>query len=386
MRDVKKLLSEGKADILPDDKIKDNIKRQLGYDREEPSLAYAHGGEAVAPARRKTLFVALALALVLVAVLCIVLPVALKKRGGGLTITNKFSQITDAQSFYAYGAASVGALLDASDSAANASPARAAAAPKASSAIFAASGKSLSETEDLSAAQTVNRYMSLIESLLGEGNISGEEGAGERGYGYSMTVRYTDLLGETVSYVMYYDKTFLHGQTEGDETEKNYSVEGVMLVGEREYPVRGTYETESEEGESESEFSFRAFTSGENSFIEVSREWESEGAEREETYVYSVYEEGLLCEKTSIEYEAEDGELELKMTVEKDGKTKTLYFREETEKGERVLSVHGNLDGQTVRFRVYIRQGQYHYVFEDGSSSDRDRFDDDDEEEDDDGD
>ena len=45
MKKIKKLLSEHSAEILPDKHIKDNIKRQLGYEEKEVSLSYAHGGE-----------------------------------------------------------------------------------------------------------------------------------------------------------------------------------------------------------------------------------------------------------------------------------------------------------------------------------------------------
>ena len=45
---------------------------------------------------------------------------------------------------------------------------------------------------------------------------------------------------------------------------------------------------------------------------------------------------------------------------------------------ERVINVRGNIDGQPVKFKFYVRQNSYHYVFEDGSSSDLERDDDDD--------
>ena len=37
-----------------------------------------------------------------------------------------------------------------------------------------------------------------------------------------------------------------------------------------------------------------------------------------------------------------------------------------------------DIDGERVSFRIYIRQGNYHYVFEDGTEQDFDRYDDDD--------
>ena len=66
------------------------------------------------------------------------------------------------------------------------------------------------------------------------------------------------------------------------------------------------------------------------------------------------------------------------MSITKDGKTETLTFSDETDNGERVINVRGNIDGQPVKFKIYVRQDSYHYVFEDGSSSDLERDDDDD--------
>lgn len=229
--------------------------------------------------------------------------------------------------------------------------------------------------------------MALVESLLSDGAITGEGIAGEMGYTYGMTVSYTDLLGDSVSYVMYYDKVFLEGETEDDETEESYFLSGILVIEDTVYPVEGSYETEFSEGETENELYFKAFTDTEkNSYIEVEQETETEEdegeAETEKEYVYSVYSKNKLIEKTEVKYEKEDDELELKMTVSKDGKKEELIFNDETEDGERVLFVRGNIDGRDVRFRIYIRQGNYHYVFENGESSDHDRFDDQDDDDD----
>ena len=117
------------------------------------------------------------------------------------------------------------------------------------------------------------------------------------------------------------------------------------------------------------------------SYIEVEREMENESgedAEIEQKYVYSVYESDKLVERTVIEYEAEKDEIELKLSITKDGKKETLLFNEENENGERVLHVRGDVGGKNVNFKVYIRQNTYHYVFEDGTSSDLERDEDDD--------
>ena len=377
MKKIKKLLSEHSAEILPDKHIKDNIKRQLGYEEKEVSLSYAHGGEKTVKENRNKLIALCSSVFAVLLALCILLPVFLHKSKTPFfpdPSGNKFADITDADSFYAYGAASIGTILSSEKTA---TPAR-----QRVRAMSTVVRKNSSEQID-----TINKYMALVESLLSDEAITGESISGNMGYAYGMTVSYTDLLGDSVSYVMYYDKIFLEGETEDDETEESYSLSGILVIEDTVYPVEGSYETEFSEDETENALYFKAFTDTEkNSYIEVEQETETEEddgeSETEKEYVYSVYSDNKLIEKTEIKYEIEDDELELKMTVSKDGKKEELIFNDETEDGERVLFVRGNIDGEDVRFRIYIRQGNYHYVFENGESSDHDRFDDEDDEDD----
>lgn len=377
MKKIKKLLSEHSAEILPDKHIKDNIKRQLGYEEKEVSLSYAHGGEKTVKENRNKLIALCSSVFAVLLALCILLPVFLHKSKTPFfpdPSGNKFADITDADSFYAYGAASIGTILSSEKTA---TPAR-----QRVRAMSTVVRKNSSEQID-----TINKYMALVESLLSDEAITGESISGNMGYAYGMTVSYTDLLGDSVSYVMYYDKIFLEGETEDDETEESYSLSGILVIEDTVYPVEGSYETEFSEDETENALYFKAFTDTEkNSYIEVEQETETEEddgeSETEKEYVYSVYSDNKLIEKTEIKYEIEDDELELKMTVSKDGKKEELIFNDETEDGERVLFVRGNIDGEDVRFRIYIRQGNYHYVFENGESSDHDRFDDDDDDDD----
>ena len=97
----------------------------------------------------------------------------------------------------------------------------------------------------------------------------------------------------------------------------------------------------------------------------------------------TLWNTNLMQGNTVIEYEAEKDEIELKLSITKDGKKETLLFNEENENGERVLHVRGDVGGKSVNFKVYIRQNTYHYVFEDGTSSDLERDEDDDDDDDD---
>ena len=420
MKNVKKIMAKHKSEILPDKKIKDNVRRELGFDGAQYSAAYAHGGEQTADVRRNKIIVLCAAVLAVVLLLAAIIPALMKNRKPITpSVSNKFAQITDAATFYAYGAASVGTLLDSSDSLPT--------VRKLSASLPTVRKLSASAETEKSRLTTVNRYMSLVESLLSEQNIVSNIISGERGYRYGMTVKHTDLHGNEISYRLYYDKFSIITESENydgknyddkiselkisdgespdykgydgykndnddknnDETEKNYSIKGVLLIGGAEYSVEGVYETENDGGESESELYFKAFTNAEKtSYIEVrqkhERETESDETEIEQEYVYSVYADGVLTERTEIEYETEKDELELKMSVTKGGETETLLFKGEFENGERILRASGKVNGQTTRFRVYVLKDGYRYVFDDGSFSDFERDDDDDDDDDDD--
>ena len=418
MKNVKKIMAKHKSEILPDKKIKDNVRRELGFDGTQYTAAYAHGGEQTADVRRNKIIVLCAAALAVVLLLGTIIPVLMKNRKPIVpSVSNKFAQITDAASFYAYGAASVGTLLASSDSLPT--------VRKLSASLPTVRKLSASAETEKSRLTTVNRYMSLVESLLSEQNIVSNMISGERGYRYGMTVKHTDLHGNEISYRLYYDKYPTTTESEDknyyginrndkifelknsdgespdykayngykidneynidkndDKTEKDYSIKGILLIGGAEYFVEGVYETENDGGESESELYFKAFTNDEKtSYIEVrqkhERETKSDETEIEQEYVYSVYVDGVLTERTEIEYETEKDEIELKMSVTKGGETETLLFKGEFENGERILRARGKVNGQTVSFRVYVLNDGYRYVFDDGSFSDFERDDDD---------
>ena len=423
MKNVKKIMAKHKSEILPDKKIKDNVRHELGFDGAQYSAAYAHGGEQTADVRRNKIIVLCAAVLAVVLLLGAIIPALMKNRKPITpSVSNKFAQINDAASFYAYGAASVGTLLASSDSLPT--------VRKLSDSLPTVRKLSASAEAEKSRLATVNRYMSLVESLLSEQNIVSNMISGERGYRYGMTVKHTDLHGNEISYRLYYDKYPTTTESEDknyyginrndkiselkisdgespdykayngykidneynidkndDKAEKDYSIKGILLIGGAEYFVEGVYETENDGGESESELYFKAFTNAEKtSYIEVrqkhERETKSDETEIEQEYVYSVYVDGVLTERTEIEYETEKDELELKMSVTKGGETETFLFKGEFENGERILRARGKVNGQTVSFRVYVLNDGYRYVFDDGSFSDFERDDDDDNDDD----
>ena len=417
-KDLKKMLRAQAADILPDESLRGKIKRDLSIDGAaagpEPEratadeFAYAPAGAGASTQRggRRASRLVLPLAAAAVATLLAVSltvffllnPFSPLPGPGG----NKFSQIRTTDDFYAYGAASVGALLGGTDGAATATAAGVMSAAKAMNAAAAApreelNGNGKNGSADLTDEQmaTLNRYMPLAEELLSDGSIDHASAAVPaeftETYAYGMAISYRDLTGAAVTYHMYYNETPLSEKTEDGETEAEYNIDGVLLVSGAAYPVTGERETESEDGESESELRFTAQT-GENSYLRVQREEEQEEGETEQKFVYTTVQNGRETERVTLEYEAEDGETELKMTMRREGgRNDVLTFENRTADGVFELAARGTLGGKAVSFLVQIvtdADGNtvYRYVVGDSYHDfDRpDRHDDDDDDDDDD--
>lgn len=386
--DVKKLLAEHRDEILPDARVKEKVRRDLGLSSvTESRMAYARGGEHALTDGRKAAVALIAVLLVAAIFLCIFLPIWLQ-RGGAPTPGGDIGVFGDADSFYAYGAASVGAILSSGEGSASSSPH----AVTADAAVAAAEVYPVAAA-DAAQVEILNKYLSLVESLLGGSGITGESVAPAEGYGFGMRVTRVDLLGGHDSYELYYNKIFLGSETDGDETEENYSITGVLVTDGGTYRVSGTYQTESEEDGRESELFFRAYTGdGADSYIEFRQSQESEhddgDPETEAEYVYTVVTDGVPREMTVVEYEGEADETELSMVIERydaDGSIsrEQLFFEDETEDGARVIVVRGTLDGEAVAFRIYVCGDGYDYVFSDGTHIPGDRYDDDDDDDDD---
>lgn len=362
MKDIKKLLKEEAGSILPDEKVKEDVRRDLGIEREISELEYAYAdtanGGAAGKSRRRNTVVALVLAGVAL-ILCLILVfIPLFKKISNTA--DKFTPIGTVSDFYAYGAASVGAIIGEQS-------AGSAGAQSLGFTLPLSSGNGLGGSLTDEQMQTVNRYMALVEELLSDGSIEQTPLTDTRGYAYAVKVYYSDMLGGKVSYELYYDRVYLNGETEEGETESEYSITGILVVDGAEYPVQGGMETETEAGESESELTFVAYT-GTDSYIRVEQELETEGDEREQKYVYTVARGGQTLERTTVEYESEKGETELKMTVERsDGTKDELVFEDESEKGVRVVRVQARMNGEEVSFRIYIEKNTYRYEFENGS-------------------
>ena len=266
--------------------------------------------------------------------------------GSGNTTTNgKFDSLNTTESIYGFSAASAGILISASHGGEAATLAQQKGiAVKTSAAVT--EGEVTDPTADPVLSE-IDGYMALVDGLLSDGGFKTTVSESDReGYTDMTTVTYTDISGNSLQYVMYYNEILLPGDNDNDpgETEEEYAIEGVMVVDGTDYAIRGERSVESEKDESESETEFRV-TLGENRYLYVEQGYETETehgvSEHEQEYSYSLVENGRTTERSTFSYEVENDETELKMVTTAGGVTNTFYFERE----------HRN-DGEYIRLRV----------------------------------
>lgn len=365
---VKKMLKDGAKQILPDDKLKEQIKYRMGIDgEEEVSLG------AVKAKRRNRVIIAVSCGLAAVIAVCAFIPLMLRRDDGHTPATpsdpgNIFGELSTADEIYGFSAASALAMLGGMQ-------------PEGAAAMSAVSGRA-ADDGDAENIEKINGYMQVVESLTsGKGYTvtGGENGGAYPEYGYVMKISYTDALGESRDGgTIYYNKTFEEGEFEDGESEVTYSLEGVMVEDGNEYAVAGTHSTESEEDESESEYTLRIDLGG-GMFIVVEQQHENEEGESETEYCYTLYSGGntayasqrdrdddddddngryAIISQTTIEYETEDSETELVITETRSGERQVFAF--EAEDGRILVRLGGAFTD--VVYTVTIENGQYVYT------------------------
>lgn len=363
---IKKLLKSGAKDVLPDEKIKEDIKLRVGIEGDEREAEL--GGIKAKIKNNKKLVAAAACVLAAAIIVCAFIPLM----PGGNSSTNPnnpgnigFGELSSAEEVYGFSAATAGMVISGME---DASAAAANAVTRAKTAVATGkSEKSANKTDggqidDEQTIATLNGYMELVEGLISGNNFTVEGGKNPQEkysqYEYVMSVSYTDMLGQQRdSGTIYYNRTHESTERDDDESETTYSLEGVMVLGGEEYRLSGTHVSESEEGDSENEYEMFVYL--DDGYILVEQSVESEEGENEIEYSYTLFSKGVQVSRTTFEYEQENGdETELIMTVKESGKQPEI-FAFENEDGEITIRL-GGAAGNVV-YNVKIIGGQYVY-------------------------
>lgn len=292
--------------------------------------------------------------------------------GSGNTTTNgKFGSLNTTESIYGFSAASAGILISASHGGEAATLAQ-----QKGIAVKTSAAVTEGEVADPAAdpvLSEIDGYMALVDGLLSDGGFKTTVSESDReGYTEKTTVTYTDISGNSLQYVMYYNEILLPGDDDNDpgETEEEYAIEGVMVVDGTDYAIRGERSIESEADESESETEFRV-TLGENKYLYVEQGYETETehgvSEYEQEYSYSLVENGRTTERSTFSYEVENDETELKMVTTAGGVTNTFYFEREHRKDGEYISLRVGSGKEVKNYLIRVVENadgsvEYEYI------------------------
>ena len=201
-----------------------------------------------------------------------------------------FGDLTTAESVYGFSAASAGMIISAmnGEEAGGMLLASAATEGAADDTAGGATGGTEEGSGDVTADPELTEldgYMELVGTLLSDGGFRCVTEESDRAeYTEKTTVSYTDINGERSEYVMYYNELLIPDDDDDDddrdEIEEEYAIDGVMVIGGTDYPIRGERSFEQEGFETEAETEFRV-TLGEDRYLYVEQGYEDEGDEYE---------------------------------------------------------------------------------------------------------
>lgn len=214
-------------------------------------------------------------------------------------------------------------------------------------------GTALTEEE----IEEVKVQLALLENYMGENApvvteselTSGEEYYGE--YRYRMTIVTKDMHGNAYQYNMYFNMEKLGEKTEYDdgrrgetasgnrdfEFEEEFRLNGILVSGENVYELSGIKEneTEVEEGETETECSYKmTIKKSADEYVVFEQSVEEEGNEKEQKYEYKVYAQNELKKEFCLEFENEFGESEVEMETRENGNVFRVAYKSEMRNGK----------------------------------------------------
>lgn len=274
-------------------------------------------------------------------------------------------------------------------------------APKSVAIADIDSSDTLARPDGISDADTarIKQYLGMFEGYLLNNGINPEvtkpsEADGDySSYQVKLTINLPNAGGSTDKYVMYYDEidnsdnnkanvSEINDRDRDDnddddndidddnETEIKSGIKGVMIYADNAYPLVGKKEVEIEDGESESELSLRVYMSEteRNTYIDIDQEIENDEME----YVYSIYDNGTLVNKTKVEFEndIEDNEQEIKLEFYDNASgliSKTWYKIEKSKTINALFNIKYNAnDGNVYKLNIRVEGDTYTFEYRNG--------------------
>lgn len=286
--------------------------------------------------------------------------------------------LSSAEQVYAMGAVTTASLLSSEFSGGTA--ATAATALSVQKTVAGTMLRSVSVKSDLQVsfeAEQFHCYFLMLDGIFGDEVVttSAVQNTDEAyaQYEIKLTVTGMDMNGAAVSHVMYYTETLVKEETEKGESEREYSLVGVMLFGGTEYALRGERTEESEKNEEENELKIRAYPdeNDRRNYVQMEQETSSETGEKETEYVYTVVRDGEVAEEISVEFESETehGKTQIEYELEFISGTREEVYRISHEDGGNGMKVSYQIGSERGEFHIEKRaDGSYLYRFSDGTT------------------
>ena len=117
---------------------------------------------------------------------------------------------------------------------------------------------------------------------------------------------------------------------EVDDEESEMDFTGVLVNGDAEYRYEAEYETEEDDEESERELNLTLYYT-ETKIVKIEREFEVENGELEESFKYTLIDNGEVITSYEIERENDENEKTLEITINLDKYKYTFYTLENVE-------------------------------------------------------
>lgn len=196
----------------------------------------------------------------------------------------------------------------------------------------------------------INKHYLTIQNLLNGEKINySVTKSTKEGYTDQMTI--TTLYSDSfdLQYTIYFNKTLV----EIDDDEEIYNLDGIIVIDNVEYQIKGETEIENDETSTK----IKVIT-GKSSYFII----EQEAEENEKEFVYKKYQNNKIIKEYALSHEIEDGEVEVKIEIMENGKEEEIKAK--LENGKITLKVElENYEG-VVKVTVINDEINYYFVNE----------------------
>lgn len=243
----------------------------------------------------------------------------------------------------------------------------------------AAQGNQLANANDITDAEIdeIHNQIQMFEAFIGSNPLTVNIEASDREeFEHKMTIVFKDLNNEENSYTLYYNQVLNTDDDDDDDdddfdlddlmeidVEQEYTLTGIMIVGENEYSVIG--EKEIEDGEYEMSIIAKI---DDNNYILIEQETE----EDEQELSYQVWKDGKKVTSFSMSLENEKGETSVKIKSSVEGQVTYRKFSKEEKNGQTTIKIKQTVGNEhynvTVKITKDAETGEniYRYITDNG--------------------